>query len=94
MPADDRSCVFNPTTNSVVDFLRPGESEVEALLRLAQDEPHLVVLPLDEARQRHEVGGHRGGCYIGLTPCLPHHGPGFFGRNRSTIAKRAARRRP
>ena len=59
MPTDSRPCVFNPMTNNIVDLLRPNESEVEALLRLAPDGFDLIVLPLDEARRRHENAAKR-----------------------------------
>ena len=59
MPTDSQSCVFDPTTNEVVDLLRRNESEVEALVRLAPYGLHLVVLPLDEARRRREAAARR-----------------------------------
>ena len=52
-------CVFDPTTLAVVDLVRPNESEVEALLRLAQHEPGLVVLPLSEALRRRNAAAPR-----------------------------------
>ena len=59
MPTDDRLCIFDPTTNRIVDLLRRDESEVEALLRLAQHGLDLIVLPLAEAWQRHELAARR-----------------------------------
>ncbi|MEQ1696164.1 MAG: hypothetical protein ABL901_10045 [Hyphomicrobiaceae bacterium] len=54
MTADNRPCVFNTRTNSVIDYLHKGESNEAALVRLAEYGPDLVVLPIDDAWQRHE----------------------------------------
>jgi hypothetical protein len=52
MSAPDPLCLFDPSTNAVVDLLRPREGEAAALLRLAPFDPQLIVLPLREALRR------------------------------------------
>lgn len=72
MPTDNRLCVFDPTTNDVVDFLRRDESEVEALIRLAPRSLDLIVLPLAEALQRHGNAAERSSAYLAAIVELPN----------------------
>ena len=51
---DTTPTVYNPDTHSVVDFVKSSETERDALARLAEYGPNLIVLPLAEAWQRHE----------------------------------------
>lgn len=54
MIADNRPCVFNTHTSNIIDFVRTTETNEQALVRLFEYGPGLVVLPIDEAWQRHE----------------------------------------
>lgn len=59
MRSKDRLCVFDPSTNTILDLLRADESEEQALVRLDQSGFDLVVLPLREAWHRHKLAAKR-----------------------------------
>ena len=55
MTADNRPVAYCTTRNSIIDLLRNGETADAAFRRLVEYGSTLIVLPLDEAWQRHET---------------------------------------